>query len=268
MEENKFPCYIGNNKSIKAIIVGDSHADALTTAVAHSVNLKEEGIIALTKASCPFIMNAMSTIDGDGCYQENIRRMEYLENNYINIPVFWVARTGVYLYGQSEPERVKDIRDTQPSIYFTEQYNEATDTLYLQLKNNLNLTIERIRVNHPVYIVQPTPEMRKNVPKIMTKDIILNNELHDLSLDYNLYLQRNKNVRKIINEVANANRIQVLDPIPYLCNDKRCIAQFEGRPIYFDGDHMSEYGNKILIPMFKSAIDKHQRILLSDSIVK
>lgn len=60
MSDQKFPCYIGNERNIKAIIVGDSHADALTTAVASSVDLTEEGIIALTMRGCPFVLNLMS----------------------------------------------------------------------------------------------------------------------------------------------------------------------------------------------------------------
>jgi hypothetical protein len=35
------------------------------------------------------------------------------------------------------------------------------------------------------------------------------------------------------------------------------MAQFKGRPIYYDGDHMSEYGNKFLAPMFESALRNH-----------
>lgn len=260
--DNKFPCYIGNKKNIKAIIVGDSHADALTTAVAHAVDLKEEGIIALTMSSCPFVLNIMSTREGDRCYKENIRRMEYLKSNYEGVLVFWVTRTGSYLYGQSNPQRIKDIRDTQPSIYFTKPYNKAEDALYDELKFNLSVTIEKLLVSHPVHIVQPTPEMRMNVPKILAKNLLLDNGNYDLSIDYSLYLKRNERVRNLINEVAIMNDIQVLDPIPYLCHSGRCMAQFEGRPIYSDGDHLSEFGNKLLIPMFKLAIDNHKNSLV------
>jgi peptidoglycan/LPS O-acetylase OafA/YrhL len=257
MSDQKFPCYIGNESNIKAIIVGDSHADALTTAVAYSVDLTEEGIIALTMSSCPFVLNIMSTKEGDRCYKENVRRIEYLESNYEDVPVFWVTRTGAYLYGQSNPQRIKDIRDTKPLIYFTNPYNKAEDALYDELRINLSLTIEKLLVSHPVYIVQPTPEMRKNVPMILAKNLLLGNGDYDLSIDYSLYLQRNERVRNLINEVAVMNDIEVLDPIPYLCDNGRCMAQFEGRPIYYDGDHMSEYGNKLLTPMFKLVVDKY-----------
>ncbi|NQY64842.1 MAG: hypothetical protein HRT38_14150 [Alteromonadaceae bacterium] len=257
MVDKKFPCYIGNEKNIKAILVGDSHADALTTALAHSVDLKDEGIIALTMNSCPFILNIMSTKNGDKCYKENIRRMEYLESHYVGVPVFWVSRTGAYLYGQSNPQRINGIKDTRPLLYFTKQYTKAEKPLYEELKVNLSATIEQIIVNHPMYIVQPTPEMRRNIPKTLAKNIILNKVGDDLSIDYDLYFQRNKHVISLINQVAITSGIQVLNPIPYLCNKGRCMAQFEGRPIYYDGDHMSEYGNKILTPMFKSAVSKH-----------
>lgn len=255
--DNKFPCYIGNKENIKAIIVGDSHANALTTAVAHVFDLKESGIIALTKSNCPFIMN-MTSNNSSNCYEENIRRMNYLNSNYTKVPVFWVSRTGVYLYGQSNPRRIKDIRDTQPSIYFTNDHNKADKALHDKLQDNLNLTIGKLIVNHPVHIVHPTPEMRQNIPTELAKNIHLGLADNDLSLGYELYIQRNRKIRKLLNEVANKHSIEVLDPIPYLCPNNRCMAQFEGRPIYYDGDHLSEYGNKLLTPMFKLAIDKHE----------
>jgi len=256
LSENKFPCYIGNTNNIKAIIVGDSHADALTTAVAYSVDLNHSGIIALTKSACPLIVNIMSIKGGDECFKENIRRMEFLNSNYLGVPVFWVSRTGAYLYGQSNPKRVDDIRDTQPYIYFTKQYASAEQQLFDELKVNLSITIKELLVNHSVYIVHPTPEMRRNIPKTLSKNILLGMNSDNLSIGYNLYIQRNKKVRYLLDEVAITNGIQVLDPIPYLCHSGRCMAQVEGRPIYYDGDHMSEYGNKLLTPMFKLAIDR------------
>ena len=99
--------------------------------------------------------------------------------------------------------------------------------------------------------------MRKNVPKTLARNLLLNIKGNDLSINYDLYLQRNELVRNLISEVAVKNDIQVLDPTLYLCHNGRCMAQFEGRPIYYDGDHMSEYGNKLLSPMFKLVLEQH-----------
>src|SRR5690606_37171295 len=43
-----YECIIGNSSNIKAIIIGDSHADSLTTSLASIFNLKSEGIISLS----------------------------------------------------------------------------------------------------------------------------------------------------------------------------------------------------------------------------
>lgn len=250
------PCFIGNRDNIKAIIVGDSHADALTTALAQTIDLSSKGIVALTKASCPFILNIKHQRYGNECYNENVERMAYLNDKYKNIPVFWVARTPAYLYGQSNPKRIKG-GIVGPAIYFTNPYSTPEKPLFDELKSNLNITIEKLSVNHPVYIVQPTPEMRKNIPKTLARNLLLNIKRNDLSINYELYLQRNELVRSLISEVAVMNDIQVLDPTLYLCHKGRCMAQLEGRPIYYDGDHMSEYGNKLLTPMFKLAVEQH-----------
>jgi hypothetical protein len=45
--------------------------------------------------------------------------------------------------------------------------------------------------------------------------------------------------------------VHILDPLPYLCHDGRCWGSKAGRPLYSDDNHLSEYGNKLLVPMFK-----------------
>lgn len=45
-------------------------------------------------------------------------------------------------------------------------------------------------------------------------------------------------------------RVLIWDPMPTLCNEKNCEALLNGRPLFFDGDHLSNYGNFILYPHF------------------
>uniref|UniRef100_UPI00301CE74E SGNH hydrolase domain-containing protein n=1 Tax=Proteus terrae TaxID=1574161 RepID=UPI00301CE74E len=255
MEENKFPCYIGNSNNIKAIIVGDSHADALTTSLASVFNLNSEGIIALTKSSCPLILNMKSVKRGDECLQENIKRMVFLEKNYPDTPIFWVARTGAYLYGQTDPMRINSIADTKPSIYFSKKYIDFDHSLLNELEDNLNKTIVKLSKNRKVYLVLPTPEMKGNVPKVTAQQLLLGGANIDLSIEYENYYNRNKLIIDVMNNIEKNNKnVKTLDPTPYLCNKATCIALYNKRPIYYDGDHMSEYGNKLLSPMFKNVI--------------
>lgn len=45
-------------------------------------------------------------------------------------------------------------------------------------------------------------------------------------------------------------RLIVWDPFPVLCPGQTCHAYDGGRPLYFDGDHLSGHGNRVLYPAF------------------
>lgn len=47
------------------------------------------------------------------------------------------------------------------------------------------------------------------------------------------------------------------DPFAVLCpSAERCSAIVDGRPLFFDGDHVSGYGNRLLVPSFQLAVTK------------
>lgn len=47
----------------------------------------------------------------------------------------------------------------------------------------------------------------------------------------------------------------VWDPFPVLCPDSACRAIERGRPLFLDGDHLSGYGNRRLLPSFTAHVD-------------
>ncbi len=44
------------------------------------------------------------------------------------------------------------------------------------------------------------------------------------------------------------------DPMPALCDDALCPAQRDGRPLFFDGDHLSAHGNRELLPSLQQVL--------------
>lgn len=55
--------------------------------------------------------------------------------------------------------------------------------------------------------------------------------------------------------VARHPGLAVWDPLPALCDAERCNALRHGRPLYFDGDHVSPYGNLVLLPAWRAFVD-------------
>jgi hypothetical protein len=48
--------------------------------------------------------------------------------------------------------------------------------------------------------------------------------------------------------------VTVWDPLPPLCPGKICDAMRDGHPLYYDGDHLSGYANRLLVPEFESFV--------------
>ncbi len=246
-----YECTIGNQSQIQAIVVGDSHADAITTAVSAVYDLKHQGILAMTRTSCPFVLNAKNNRSNDTCYQENFLKLQQLKK-YAGIPIVVTARWPAYLYGQSDPNRISN-GDNCPSMYFGEHKYMSEKALLESFAQNLTQTLCAVSVSSPVLITQPIPEMQHNIPKLMSR-ALLHNKTLDLSLDLKTYQARNREIRRIIQQAAGQCGATVLDPAQTLCQHGRCIAEVDGRPLYYDSDHLSEYGNKQLTPMFKHAL--------------
>ena len=59
-------------------------------------------------------------------------------------------------------------------------------------------------------------------------------------------------------------RLIVWDPFFILCPNVKCSAFQGNKPLFFDGDHLSGYGNKILFPSFVDQLsniwDEHHKL--------
>ncbi len=53
---------------------------------------------------------------------------------------------------------------------------------------------------------------------------------------------------------AAHSRLAVWDPFPLLCPSATCAAFDDGGPLFFDGDHLSAHGNRVLYPDFVALV--------------
>ncbi|MBK1641491.1 hypothetical protein CKO12_06295 [Chromatium okenii] len=56
--------------------------------------------------------------------------------------------------------------------------------------------------------------------------------------------------------VDKFSSVSIWNPFPLLCPDAVCYAFKDKRPLFFDGDHLSAYGNTVLYPSFKIHFEK------------
>jgi len=63
-------------------------------------------------------------------------------------------------------------------------------------------------------------------------------------------------VVKALQRLSSENKhVYLWDPMPELCSNNLCPAYSEdGTPLYFDGDHLSAHGNRVLYPSFEQRV--------------
>jgi hypothetical protein len=106
-----------------------------------------------------------------------------------------------------------------------------------------------LALSRNVYLVRPIPEMGLNVPN--TARAMVFGLSKEVLITLEAYHARNDFIWAAQDAAHEQCGVQILDPLPYLCWDGACHGSKDGRPLYSDDNHLSEFGNKLLVPMFE-----------------
>lgn len=242
-------CMYGGDR-LKAILIGDSHADAVTTGLAAAVLDERDGIMDWSYVSCPTIFGVKNLSpkyrpdEKCGAFLE--WAMQKLTEVPTNVPLVIVNRSTVYAVGHNE---LWEQDANKPLVYFGEPYVNSTPDFLAEYSQHLTDTACQLAKNRLVYIVRPIPEMGIDVPKAMARALSLGQH-KEISISLNDYHRRHAFIWAAQDAARDQCGVKILDPLPYLCWHGRCHGAKDGRPLYYDDDHLSEWGNKLLVPMF------------------
>lgn len=240
-------CVFGGDE-VRIVLIGDSHADSVITALTSAFPNTTDGLVLLGYSGCPTMFGVKYLSPDFGakrrCSEFMNWSLEKLSSFPRDVPLVIVNRTSIYALGFNESREGKG---RENSIVFFNESARVADTA--EFANRLTGATCQLAKNRSVYLVRPIPEMGVDVPKMMARRLSLgNNEAVSISLaDYH---QRHAMVWAAQNAARDRCGVKILDPLPYLCWDGRCHGAKDGRPLYYDDDHLSEHGNKLLVPMF------------------
>lgn len=234
-------------KDTKAIVIGDSHANALVNAVVAALASPSDGLMFWGRSACPFIIGAKGMMDEKGCTAFNNWVMDKLKQEPRETPVILISRFSYYALG-AYPENSNNI-SSKPKIYFSREYESPDPAFMKEFREASLATICELSKIRDVYMIKPIPEMRVDVPKVLARDKMKSSNRR-IFLPMEDYYLRHSFFLELEEEAKATCGVKILDPIPYLCDQEKCFADDGSRPFYSDDDHLSEYGNKRLIPMF------------------
>lgn len=241
-------CIYGE-EPVRAVLIGDSHADAVVTALQAALPENQGGILFRGGSGCLVAFGMRTANDKPYCEKLN----QDLEREYSSypagVPIVMVGRTSEYIRGGLPT-------GDKPTFHFGEASDHFTDAFLDQFRERYLETACRLAEHHPFYIVRPTPEMAVDVPTRLGRAMMLGQE-REISLSIAEYKKRHAFVWALQDEAAEKCGARLLDPLPALCSDGLCRSAQDGRPLYRDPDHLSEFGNRLLVPMFRE-IFQHQ----------
>jgi hypothetical protein len=238
----------GGNK-LGVVLIGDSHANAVVTALAAAV-AKPYGVMEWSFSACPILLGAnRANINLKNTCSEFVNwTLQKLQNIPRDVPVVIVNRHSQYALGQNEDQSQKNI----PWVNFSHPYAKTEAAFLKEYAQHLTDVACKLAQSRKVFLVRPIPEMGINVPNTaramvvgFTKEVTVSLEDYHARNDFSWAAQ----------DAAHAQcGVQILDPLPYLCWDGVCHGSKNGRPLYSDDNHLSEFGNKLLVPMFEKVV--------------
>lgn len=231
----------------QAIIIGDSHTEAISQAIRH---VNTEQTIVWARGGCPTLndYHFKSKNTTHLCHQLNTKIFHQLATQYPKVPLFIINRASLY----PDPSDLGGhfVRFDGINNYDRKQYLKTYRKIYLN-------TVCKLAKQRPVYIIKPIPEMRTNVVKSLKMQKHFTSNVIDITLPIKQYYERHAFILDVMNEAKQQCGIELLDPTRYLCSDgKLCVGSIRGEPIYIDDNHLNSEGSALLSPLFMPLFQK------------
>lgn len=238
-------CLLGSGK-VGAIVIGDSHAEAMVGMI-DRIHTKT-AVLDWSIGACATIAGLFSNKEGNGCGNFVEYAIEQAGTKYKGVPVIIINRTSQNLYGRNE-----DIKPV--SRFVGKEYSSRDDEYRQSIAQGMIDTACQFSKTNPTYIVRPVPELVNNVPNTRLRSQLFAGNDKQISISRREYDQRQSLAYDIQNEMRDKCDVKIIDPIPYLCSETSCVGVKNGQSLYFDDDHLSEYGADYIAPVFQKALN-------------
>ncbi|KKD60425.1 acyltransferase [Grimontia sp. AD028] len=220
--------------SVQWAILGDSHTVEIAYALAEKLKEYQKGLKHFSFSGC--IPSYTQSDDYSRCskwYNESVHHI--INDNHIKNVVFNHRYSAALLGGHESiyPE-IGTLSDKHEDIL------SSIDNAIKDLANSKD----------KVYVYLPIPEIKKPIGKLLAKSWLNNygyENISGASLDF--YKNRNKIIINHFKEKNYPDNVIFLNPRNAFCNEEDCFAVKDGKALYFDEDHPSVVGARLLVDL-------------------
>jgi peptidoglycan/LPS O-acetylase OafA/YrhL len=263
-------CNFGDLKSRKNVVFyGDSHAQAIGEQLNNAlVDLKIRGIKVVID-DCEVVpelrlYSKKNTDTTEKCIVRFRNMLDYIKNH--NADVVVSSRWSMKLYPIKGTIDDMPSRNSEGGVEHDLSYREYVSVVSKSISfsdSNKKIAVKNLldgllSATDKLYVVHPIPEIswdiaRLNISHYRTAKIPLN----EISIPHSDFKTRNKFVNSIFDEYINDPRFIAVKPEDIFCNSfikDRCVAQYQSVPFYYDDDHLSDAGARLVVEKLINSI--------------
>jgi len=252
----KNACLLGSGEHIKGALLGDSHSDAIAYALGGALEGKGVGLKHMWYSGCPSILHL---------YRKDNKR-KYRCNEYNNAVfgivskndeldnIILVSRFTVFIEGDRFDNGEGGVELGAPvfidGIEFKDKVRSEEQRINTVIERYVTGVKTLLDLGKNIILVYPVPEVGWDVPMYAAKSVIYSGSKVDVSTSYKQYLKRNEKTFAAFDAIGAHVNLKRVYPHKVFCNtylQERCVATLNGRSLYYDDDHLSNYGAKMLI---------------------
>ena len=254
--------YYNKGTSGNVVLVGDSHADA----IGYKLNEKlKDNDYSLYRFKTSFYLNNFNFIDIKTKkiikeFKEQNKEIDnFLNTNKDLIVVYHLRWSLRFLETNFDGEEGYKEFTNEEDKYFNylepigiKNSNRQERLVYLEkgIKRQIN---EIIKKKHKLILVYPVPEMGFYPPSLLwskyKKNKFKDSKIDILSTSYEVYKKRHSEIFRILDSIKDENIYRVF-PHKFFCNaiiEGRCVANDLNDLYYYDLDHVSLKGSKLIV---------------------
>ncbi len=235
-------------RPLSVLIWGDSHAQMMLPVLQEICNDRKVDVHYSVRAAHPPILDTNRFPDRPDVAGFNDAVFGFVKKHDIK-KIVLIARWSKYCVPDPGSGKVaitdRDGSDTHPTEVFESHLRKMVDTLQ--------------KLGVKTWIVRQIPYQKRSPVELIFHAHRLGRDLDTLSHTSEEAKAYHTTVNDILDRLPGKH-VTILDPIPYFdLKNGRTRIHIEGIPIYFDEDHLTARGSKILRPLFDPLFDELEK---------
>lgn len=231
----------------RAVLIGDSHANALAPTLGSMLEDKGIAMTPLTRGGCVPVLGLSKSGRPDDCTVYNELVYDFIYNTPEVEIVMLAARWTLALEGTRFNNGEGGIEGGDSgAVYPLDGFTDDEPLRKSQVVASFHAQIsELLAAGKKVVLLYPVPEAGWNVPNRMIRKRNTAFPEHYAATHYDVFQSRNAETLAALDGIGEHQRLLRFRPHRIFCDASlpdHCIVHIEGQPLYKDDDHVSRFG--------------------------